>query len=155
MASLTSPPLRTYLFHHAEEEKNHWVWILEDLESTGYKGKDPRGDFPNWAAQAYLSYGVYLSFFNPLARLAMANVLEGISGQFGLKYGAKALGILKLKKEQAKFFLAHGELDQGHTQDILDILKKEDVSSEQWAELIHVAETTAHLYKNIYNSSIA
>jgi hypothetical protein len=155
MASNISTPVRSYLIHHAEEEKDHWMWILEDLKSTGYSGPDPRSTFPNWASQAYLSYGTYLSFFNPIGRLAMANVLEGISGQFGTKHGLAGLKSLGLQKEQAKFFLSHGELDQGHTMDIIEVLKNEKMSGEQWAELEHVARTTSQLYKNIYNLAIS
>lgn len=154
MSSTSSPAVRTYLLHHAEEEMNHWQWILEDLQSTGFKGTDPRSEHPTWAAQAYLSYGVYLSLFNPVGRLAMAQVLEGISGAFGTAYGMKALQSLKIKKEQAKFFLMHGELDQGHSHDIDEVLKKENLTPEQWSELEHVARTTARLYKNIYNDSV-
>jgi hypothetical protein len=151
MASNTSVHVRTYLLHHAEEEMNHWMWILEDLQATGYNGPDPRSDHPNWASQAYLSYGVYLSIFNPIGRLAMAQVLEGISGTFGTTYGMKGLQSLGISKEQAKFFLLHGELDQGHSHDIDEVLNLESLSAEQWAELEHVARTTSQLYKNIYN----
>lgn len=151
MSSLSSVQARSYLLHHAEEEMNHWTWILEDLQSTGYKGKDPREEHANWAAQAYLSYGVYLSFFNPIGRLAMAQVLEGISGDFGLKYGGVALQSLKLKKEQAKFFLVHGELDQGHSHEVAEVLAQENLSPKAWGEMVHIAKTTSHLYKNIYN----
>lgn len=153
MASLQSVPIRTYLMHHAEEEMNHWIWILEDLKSTGYTGPDPRTEFPNWAAQAYLSYGVQLAMFKPVGRLAMAQVLEGISGNFGIKYGMKALGDLKLKKEQAKFFLVHGELDQGHAQEIDQVLEQAGLNSEEWAELENIARVTSRLYKNLYNYS--
>lgn len=142
---------RQYLLHHAEEEQDHWQWILNDLKNTGYTGPDPRGTFPNWAAQSYLSYGIYLASFQPLGRLAMAHTLEGISGKFGLKLGAQMLGLLGLKKEQAQFFLAHGELDQGHTQDIVDLLEQLRLTPEECAEFEHITQTTSQLYKNIYN----
>lgn len=154
MLANTSVPARSYLLHHAEEEMDHWQWILEDLQATGYKGPDPREGFPNWAAQGYLSFGIYISMFKPIGRLAMAQVLEGISGAFGLKYGARAIEQLKIPKEHAKFFLIHGELDQGHTADIGSILEKEELSPQDWAELEHIARTTAQLYKNIYNYSV-
>jgi hypothetical protein len=154
MLSNVSIPARSYLFHHAEEEKDHWMWILEDLQSTGYKGADPRSTFPNWASQAYLSYGIYLSLFNPLGRLAMANVLEGVSGSFGGNYGAKVVKMLGLTKENAKFFLVHGELDQGHTEDVMSVLAEENLTGEQWAEMEQIARVTSQLYKNIYNFAI-
>src|SRR5688572_5724464 len=41
MCSTIDIAARDYLFHHAEEEKSHWNWILDDLKSTGYNGPDP------------------------------------------------------------------------------------------------------------------
>jgi len=154
MNSHSSLNARRYLLHHAEEEMDHWQWILEDLKSTGYKGPDPREEHPNWAAQAYISYGVYLSMFKPVGRLAMSRVLEGISGKFGGFYGDVFVQSLKLNKENAKFFLVHGDLDQGHSADIGSLLEKENLSPEEWSDMEHIARTTSTLYKNIYNLSV-
>ncbi len=145
---------REYLFHHAEEEMTHWQWILEDLKSTGYSGKDPRDLEPKIDTTAYLSYGYYLALKFPIGRLAMALVLEGISGSFGLKYGELVLQQLQLKKEQAKFYLAHGELDQGHQKDIFSILSHSKLNDDETGQLAQVAINTVTLYKRIYNSSI-
>jgi hypothetical protein len=142
---------RQYLFHHAEEEMTHWQWILNDLKSTGYAGPDPRDLLPAPNTTAYLSYAYYLALKFPVGRLAMALVLEGISGSFGLKYGARVLMNLKLRPDQAQFFMAHGELDQGHEADIIKILSKSNLSPSDLAQLSHVATTTAELYKRIYN----
>lgn len=154
MCSLIDVGARGYLLHHAEEEKDHWGWILEDLAATGYKGQDPRGMHAHWSSQAYLSYGVYLSMFMPLGRLAMAHSLEGISGHYGLEFGQKFLRALGLNPKQAKFFLAHGELDQGHSKEIGNVLAKCSVTPQAWGELENVVLTTSQLYKNIYNSSV-
>lgn len=142
---------REYLFHHAEEEMTHWQWILNDLKETNYTGLDPRDCFPQPSTSAYLSYAYYLSLKFPLGRLAMAYVLEGISGTFGLKYGAVVLRSLKLQPNQAQFFMAHGELDQGHEKDILQILSNSNLTPSEIAHLANVAQTTSALYKRIYN----
>lgn len=144
---------RQYLFHHAEEEMTHWQWILSDLKATGYTGQDPRDVLPSPSTTAYLSYAYYLALKFPIGRLAMALVLEGISGTFGLKYGAKVLTHLKLRPENAQFFMAHGELDQGHEVDIIKILAKSNLSPAEISQLSHVATTTSELYKRIYNDA--
>lgn len=152
MVDSRNTTIREYLFHHAEEEMLHWNWILDDLKSTGYKGKDPRSLFPKPTTQAYLSYAMYLANKFPLGRLGMAMVLEGISGKFGSEYGKLLVTSVGLKKENVTFFLSHGELDQGHTEDIENVLKNLDVSSYDWAQLCHVTHCTSELYKAIYNS---
>lgn len=144
--------VREYLFHHAEEEMGHWKWILDDLEATGYTGKDPRTLFPKTSTQAYLSYAMFLANKFPLGRLAMAMVLEGVSAKFGSLYGMDLVKNLNLKKNQVTFFLSHGELDQGHTEDIAQVMKGLPISGNDWAYLCHVTHCTATLYKNIYNS---
>jgi hypothetical protein len=146
---------RSYLIHHAEEEKDHWMWILEDLHATQYKGPDPRSLKPGWASQAYLSYGMFLGFHFPIGRLAMAAVLEGISGKLGADFAKKAAVKLGLVPDQLKFFLAHGDLDQGHSEDIFNVLKQLSLSAEEWAEMEHVALVTCELYKNIYNNAVS
>lgn len=143
--------LREYLFHHAEEEQDHWQWIIQNLRDTGYAGADPREVFPSFPTQAYLSFAMYLAHKQPAARLAMAYVLEGISGNFGVHYGTKAARQLKLSKEQMSFFLLHGELDKGHSHDILDVLKDAPLAPYEWAWCEYAAECTLHLYRGMYN----
>ena len=142
---------RDYLLHHAEEEKSHWVWILNDLSGTGYKGADPRTVYAPAATTAYYSYAMFLAAHFPIGRLCMAAVLEGISGTFGPKYGPDIVKILKIKPEYMQFFKSHGELDQGHSQDIIDVLRKTELTGFEYWQLIGVAQTTVELYKAIYS----
>src|SRR5689334_19374466 len=70
--------VRDYLMHHADEEKNHWEWVISDLKTTGYTGSDPRQIFPRTACQSYVSFNIYVSLKHPVARLAIAAMLESI-----------------------------------------------------------------------------
>ena len=128
---------KDYLLHHAEEEKSHWVWILNDLASTGYKGPDPR----------------IMQF--PIGRLCMAAVLEGISGSLGPKYGPQVMTMLKIAPEFMQFFKSHGELDKGHSQEVLDAIRKTELTGYEYWKLIGVAKNTSELYKSIYNSAVS
>ncbi|MFN8236640.1 MAG: iron-containing redox enzyme family protein [Chitinophagales bacterium] len=143
--------VREYFFHHAEEEQDHWKWIIQNLYDTGYKGSDPRILFPQIPTQAYLSFAMYLAHKQPVARLAMGYILEGVSGELGVQYGNKAAQLLGLNKEQMSFFILHGELDQGHSHDILDILENAPLSGYDWAWCEYAAKCTVELYKAMYN----
>jgi len=143
--------IREYFFHHAEEEQDHWKWIIQNLRDTSFTGPDPRQKFPSFPTQAYISFAMFLASKQPVARLAMAYVLEGLSGNLGVQYGQKAATQLKLSKEQMSFFLLHGELDAGHSQDILDVLEKAPLSPYEWAYCEYAAECTLELYRNMYN----
>lgn len=146
--------IREYLFHHAEEEQDHWKWIIQNLRDTGFCGADPRETFPSFQTQAYISFAMFLAHRQPVARLAMAFVLEGLSGALGIEYGAKVAQHLGLNKQQLSFFLLHGELDKGHSHDILDVLESASLTSYEWAWCEYAADCTLYLYRDIYNSAM-
>jgi hypothetical protein len=147
--------VREYLYMHAEEEQNHWKWIVQNLRDSGYSGPDPREVFPPVVTQAYISYAMYLASRNPFGRLAMGYILEGVSGKLGVKYGMKAIEQLKLVPAQMSFFIQHGELDAGHSDDILEVLESANLTSYEWACCEHAAECTQQLYKAMYNAAAA
>lgn len=151
--SFDRQPARDYLFKHAEEEKDHWQWVIGDLRATNYSGPDPRQLFPYLTAQSYFSYAFFLANKFPIGRLGMAAVLEGIGGQFGTPYGKKLIELLNLKKEQANFFLMHGELDGGHSQEVMEMIQRCKPSPYEWAHLAYVASTTGMLYTAMYSEA--
>ncbi len=146
--------IREYLFHHAEEEQDHWKWIIQNLKDTGYKGEDPREVFPAFPTQAYISFAMYLAHKQPISRLAMGYILEGLSGELGIEYGAKVAQQLNLRREQMSFFLLHGELDKGHSNDILEVLENAPLTPYEWAWCEYAAECTMKLYRDMYNYAV-
>jgi len=142
---------REYMFKHAEEEQNHWKWIIQDLRNTGYTGPDPREEFPSFVAEAYRSFSMHFSLKYPMESIAISYILEGISSKLGLLYGYKAATQLKLTKEYMQFFLIHGELDQGHEHEIVEVIKDLPLTPHQWAIAEYAAVTTLHFYREMYN----
>lgn len=147
--------LRDYLIEHAEEEKSHWQWIIEDLRSTGFDGPDPRSRFPQPACQQYVAFNVYTAVRMPAARLGMAAFLESVGATFGKRYATKLCTALKLRPDQAKFFYGHGDTDVGHTADILRVLGESDLTPYEWAWLGHAAQIAAGLYGAMYDAAVA
>lgn len=144
--------IRDYLIEHAEEERSHWEWVIEDLYSTGYGGPDPRGTFPRPACQAYIAFNTYLAVRAPVARLGSAAVLEGIGAGNGRRYGEALCRVLNLGPSQVKFILGHGDTDVGHTADIIRVLSEADLSAYDWAWLCHAAEAAGELYRKMYEA---
>lgn len=142
--------VREYLMEHAEEEKGHWMWIINDLRKTGYKGPDPRSLFPAKPTQSYLAFAMFLGLKHPVSRLAMGYILEDLSGKFGVLYGGKVADLLSLNRDQVSFTVQHGELDEGHSDDILQILKDAELTPFEWAHCCHTAKMTIELYKDMY-----
>lgn len=145
---------RAYLMHHAEEEKEHWRWVINDLRATGDDGPDPRESFPCVATQAYVAFNVYVATRAPLARLGIAAVLEGIGGRWGGDYGGRLCRGLSLTRAQASFFLSHGELDKGHVEDIFGVLDRTTLTERDWAWMVHAARTAGVLYRGLYDAAV-
>ena len=87
----------------------------------------------------------------PIARLAIACVLEGIGGQLGSAYGEKLVKTLNLTKEQTSFFLSHGETDKHHMQELNDLISVCELSTEEWGWMTHAATVAGQLYRNMYS----
>ena len=142
--------IREFLFHHAEEEQNHWKWIIQDLRNTGYTGNDPRCEHPPFVTEAYRSFAMHFSLKYPLESVAICYMLESLSSKLGVKYGMQAAIQLGLTKEQMSFFILHGELDKGHETEIFEALESAQLTGVQWATAEHAAKCTAYFYKEIY-----
>jgi len=142
---------KEYLLSHAEEERTHWRWVLEDLAATGYQGPDPRQLFPHPTCEAYISFNEKVAERMPLARLAIASVLEGIGAEFGGSYGRQLLARLGLRREQASFFLSHGETDQVHARELAEVIAASALSPEEWGWMVHAANVAGQFYRAMYD----
>lgn len=141
---------KEYLLRHAEEERTHWRWVLDDLANTGYGGENPRELLPHPTCEAYVSFNERVAEQMPVARLAIARVLEGIGARFGGDYGGKLLQLLGLKPGQASFFISHGETDKRHVQELDDVIDACRLTEVEWGWMTHAASVGGQLYRAMY-----
>jgi long-chain acyl-CoA synthetase len=144
---------RDYLIAHAEEEKSHWQWVINDLRATGDHGPDPRTLFAEPACAAYVAFNVYTAIRQPLARLGIAAVLEGIGAVHGTTYGQRLVTSLRLDRAHASFFLSHGALDVGHVQDVMSVIESSEPTAAEWAWLAHAARVGGLMYRRMYDEA--
>lgn len=144
---------RDYLIAHAEEEKSHWQWVINDLRATGDHGPDPRTQFAEPACAAYVAFNVYTAIRQPLARLGIAAVLEGIGAVHGTNYGQRLVTSLRLDRAHASFFLSHGALDIGHVQDVMAVIEASEPTAAEWAWLAHAARVGGLMYRRMYDEA--
>lgn len=145
---------RDYLLAHADEEKTHWQWVLNDLRATGDRDADPRTQLPPPACAAYVAFNVYTAIRQPLARLGIAAVLEGIGAQHGTRYGQQLVQGLRLERAHASFFLSHGTLDVGHVADVIGVIERSEPTAAEWEWLCHAARVGGLLYRRMYDECI-
>jgi len=142
---------KEYLLRHAEEERTHWRWVLDDLKATGFEGPDLRNEPPHYTTQAFIGLHYYMAEQVPIARLAIAAVLEGIGATHGAAYGSQLISALKIGRKQASFFLSHAETDVVHTAELASVIKASPLTAEEWRWMSHAAETAGRLYRAMYD----
>lgn len=142
---------KEYLLRHAEEERTHWRWVLDDLRATDYAGPSPRDLPPHPTCTAYLGLNYFIADHVPVARLAIAAVLEGIGAAHGGTYGRKLLQTLQLRREQATFFLSHAETDKVHTLELNQIIESMTLSTAEWRWMNHAAASAGQFYRGMYD----
>lgn len=156
LAGALCPPsqwkIKSYLLHHAEEEKDHWQWILDDLKSTNFRGPSPLEASPHWTAAAYIAYNYFVAARWPIGRLGIAVMLETLGARLGEELAASLCRHLKLSPDQATFFMSHGVTDKAHEVDLHQILAESALSSEDWAQLIYHASVAGNLYRQMFRA---
>ena len=146
---------RSYLLHHADEEKSHWKWVLNDLKAVGDTRPDPREQFPQQACQAYIAFNFFVAHRQPIARLAIAAVLENLGATHSKRYATKLCTQLRLKPEQASFFYGHSDTDVMHTQDILNVIRESRLDRNEWAWMHHAARMASAMYRRMYDEAVS
>jgi len=142
---------KDYLLRHAEEERTHWRWVLNDLSSTGHEGPSPRAGFPHQTCQAYIGLNYYMADEMPVARLAVAAVLEGIGARYGGSYARALITQLALDTHQSQFFLGHSETDKLHIADIYKVIDQCELTADEWGCMAHAARTAGRFYRAMYD----
>lgn len=145
---------REYFFQHADEEKSHWQWVLSDLEKTGDQETDVRLSLPLPACQSYIALNYYVAIKIPIARLAIAAVLEGIGARYGAHYARKVCQLLKLTPQQAKFYFGHGDTDVEHIADIWRTIEACELDNEELKWMCHAARMAGAGYRQMYDEAL-
>lgn len=156
MAATHLPPhlhaVRAYLFRHAHEEADHWKWIASDLEATGGYPAQTESSPMAVPVAAYVGYNFYVATAQPLGRLAIASVLEGIGGRFGSKYARRLVQALGLRPGQMAFLMGHSESDAVHSEELKQVLVEHVHTDAEWLALSHIARTAGALYTALYDA---
>src|SRR4030095_3509171 len=144
---------KEYLLHHAEEEKLHWRWVVNDLKETGYQS-NPESLLPLPACQDFISFNYYIALKMPIARIAIAMVLEGIGARYGAHYATKICQLLCLSPKQTQFYAGHGNTDREHIQDLWRVIESHALNDDAWEWMNYPPETAGRLYRRMYEEAL-
>lgn len=109
--------LSGYLAGHIEEERDHDIWLLEDLEVAGVPRSDVLGRIPSPRVASLVGAHYYWALHHhPVALLGYIAVLEGSppSPSFYERMKAET----GLPEAAFRTMRKHGELDPGHKEEL-------------------------------------
>ncbi len=144
--------IREALAEYVEEEKNHEMWILNDIEACGVDPKKVRFGQPGHATEMMVAYAYYtIDRVNPLGFFGMVQVLEGTSIEVALKAANAIQSSLNLPDNAFSYLNSHGALDVEHMNFYRNLMDKVENKDDQDA-IIHCAKRMYKLYGDVFRS---
>ena len=112
-----------YLRRHAEEERGHDEWLLQDLQSVGVASAELLGRPPSGAVAALVGAQYYwVLHYHPVSILGYLMVIEGNPpNRRGLQDFQSRSG---LPPSAFRTMLEHADLDIGHAAELDDLLDR-------------------------------
>jgi hypothetical protein len=110
-----------YLEHHIEEERNHDVWLLEDLEALGMPREQVIARVPSLTAARLVGAQYYWIYHDhPVALLGYMAVLEGslVSEDFIEDFIVRT----GIPREGVRTLLHHTRIDHQHSADLDELI---------------------------------
>ncbi len=142
--------MREAIADYIEEEKNHEMWILNDIRACGADADAVRYGLPHHSTEMMVAYAYYtIERINPLGFFGMVLVLEGSSTQLACKAAAAIQQNLGLPDAAFSYLNSHGALDIEHMQFYQQLMDKIDNRTDQQA-IIHCARRMYKLYGAIF-----
>jgi heme oxygenase-like protein len=123
-----------YLDRHIEEERNHDVWLLDDLEHLGLPRQEVLARPPSLTAACLVGAQYYWIFHDhPIALLGYMAGLEGcIASSDSIEAFIKRTGI---PREGLRTLLLHAKVDPQHEADLDDLIDRMPLNSRHTAAM--------------------
>jgi hypothetical protein len=142
----THPELATYLLHHAEEERGHHQWALDDLRAFDVSADQARATRPVPSCAAMVGYVYYTAgYANPIGIYGWMYVLEAVGEDLGGEV-ARKLGPALQGTNSLRFVGGHALSDVGHTHELEEHIVRHVQGAEDLEAVNAAAEVSADLY---------
>lgn len=143
--------LASYLLHHAEEEKGHDLWALEDLQDLGLDPLYVQDQYPVNACSSMIGFMYYTACHqNPVGLFGWMYILEAIGNDLGALVASRLDDSLGLNGKSLRFVAGHAVSDQDHTKDLTEVIEKYVVEPKDIADINHTASVISDLYIRMF-----
>jgi pyrroloquinoline quinone (PQQ) biosynthesis protein C len=140
------------LLHKAAEEHEHHLWMLSDLSALGCSKAEVERTRPCAAVRAYIATNRYhAEEGSPYAILGTAFVLEYLSEHRASRAAKNLIAHSQIDgiSHAVSFIGQHGELDGGHVDEALQLLRAITCPKAQEA-ILSMAKVTASLIPGFF-----
>ena len=147
----THPELAAYLLHHAEEERGHDLWALEDLRDFQVSEAQARSALPVPACAAMVGYIHYVAgFSNPVGVFGWMYILEAVGHDLGSQVASRLKASFGGAIAGVRFVARHGDTDVRHAQELAQEIRNHVRHDQDLAQITYVAEVVADLYPRMF-----
>lgn len=141
-------PLRSMFLKHAVTEHKDFKLLEENYISVGGDANGMRAQEKNIGSEALSSYLYHqVSQPNPIQLLGAMFIVEGLGQKKAGEWGKRIQEQLHLEDSQVSFLLYHGENDENHMAEFLNILNSGIINEEASKKILKTAKVTARLYR--------
>lgn len=144
----TSPERRRllkFVYKHAAEELGHEAMVLHDLKSIGLLDEYSLKQGPLPPTAALISYLTQVALEKgAVARLGYSYWAESCYGHID-ELLKKFRTDLQLGDANMTFFVAHSEIDAGHSAEVIEAMKAAEPTVQEQQDILDVAQTTLYL----------
>ncbi|KAB8319208.1 iron-containing redox enzyme family protein [Tolypothrix campylonemoides VB511288] len=159
----TDDPIQELINKHTEEEDNHWMWFLEDLEKLGFdylmKFSDSMRFY--WGEETYktrqVCHQIALHTFRsePIVVLAAMEAIEATANVAFALTAQVAQELQQITKQKYRFFgQYHVGVESAHTvltNDAKQFLESIQLTQEQRAKAFEVVEKVFEVFTEATN----
>jgi hypothetical protein len=139
-----SAGVASYLARHADEERDHDAWLLEDLELMGLDREAVERSLPSATVASLVGSQYYWTYYyHPLAQLGYLSFMEGYPPSQELI--DKLVLASGYPREAFRTFSEHGDLDPHHREELDEAIDSLPLTEEHEALLGISAMSTAEL----------
>ena len=132
--------LADYLEHHIEEEMNHDVWLLDDMEFLGFDRDEVQSRPPDPEVAAMIgTFYYWILHGHPVAILSFFAVVEANPPR--PETLDRVAATTSVPSEALRCIYKHAELDPHHAEEVNELIDSLPLTAEQ-AALLEVSALT-------------
>ncbi|MEV3993197.1 iron-containing redox enzyme family protein [Streptomyces sp. NPDC049837] len=148
--------LRDWFFEQVQEENNHDLFCIKDLQNLGENAEEVLAVPPKPGSWGLVAQNYYMATYgSPLGILGVASLTEGLGADLGKSMADLLRSEYGLEKNQISFIKSHAGFDARHIEDVKRAVNELLVKDSDLDEVIQGRRMTIHYYGQMFRDVLA